>query len=71
MPDELKGLGTLVSWNARQAGLTEDDLTRMTFDEYDAWLEFAEWQREPPDQESDEPSDAERRSETERKFFHL
>ena len=50
-------------WNARQAGLTDDDLRAMTYDEVEDWLELRSWYY--ADDDAQAPSD------TERAFFHL
>jgi hypothetical protein len=52
---------------AHDTGLTEDDLKRMTFDEYFAWLELFDWMISAPEEEAEiSASQASHNA-----FFHL
>jgi hypothetical protein len=53
---------------SHDAGLTEDDLKRMSFDEFFAWLELHDWMYSPPDDDEGESMPAQ---EGKNKFFHM
>ena len=68
LPPELKErTGLLMLKRAHDTGLTEDDLKRMTFDEYFAWLELSDWMISAPEEEAEiSASQASHNA-----FFHL
>ena len=68
LPPELKErTGLLMLKRAHDTGLTEDDLKRMTFDEYFAWLELHDWMMSAPEEEEELSSS----QESHNAFFHL
>jgi hypothetical protein len=54
---------------SHDAGLTEDDLKRMSFDEFFAWLELHDWMYSPSDDDEEQPSMS--AQEGKNKFFHM
>lgn len=52
---------------SHDAGLTEDDLKRMSFDEFFAWLELHDWMMSAPEEEEELSSS----QESHNAFFHL
>lgn len=60
----------LLLWNARRAGLTDDDLRAMKPDEASAWLELWEWVNDGGDEgPGGGPEGSAERSK--RAFFHM
>lgn len=53
---------------AHDAGLTEEDLGRMSFDEFFAWLELHDWMNSPDEEEEQQSLPAQQGMSA---FFHL